>query len=152
MTNAETIALSKAISDKDAKAARPGLLPGKYEIDILTRTTGGMKVGDDNPDAITAGALPAKSLVTYLFSKMNKVTRDKSIRDYQEWMTGGGADSLDDDVSASIKACWKPLMESTRGLRRGTVTNTLNVEVLEAEIIEHLTTPEPVAAETATAE
>jgi hypothetical protein len=150
MTDLETLALSKAIAAKLAKSARPSILHGTYEIDILSRTTGGMKVGADNPAAKKAGALPAKALVTFLFSKMNEATRNAAIRDYQAWMKTGGEESLGKDIKDAVKACWKPLMEATRGFKAGTVTTTLHTEVLEAVLVEHVVPveePEPETAE-----
>jgi len=135
MTDLEILAISKAISAKDAKAARPGVTEGTYDVDLIVRVRGGIKAGADNPDAAKAGALPAKSLVTFLFSKMNAVTRAAAIRDYQDYMAADGEKTLGADIKDAVKACWEPLMEATRGFKAGTVTNTLTTEIVTADVL-----------------
>ena len=130
MTDLEILAISKAIPDKAAKAARPGVLPGSYEVDLLVHVSGPINVGEDNPSAVTAARIPDRAFMLWTLRKMNAATRSRTVREFKAWLdSGDGVETPD-----WVKPLWDEVMESTRGLRRGTVTNKLKTELVTATI------------------
>ena len=47
MNDIQTTVLAKVVGDKEAKAARGGVLPGEYPVDFTVRVHGTVKVGED---------------------------------------------------------------------------------------------------------
>lgn len=137
-----TLALGKVVRDAELKTARAEIAPGTYPIDSLVRLRGGLKVGKDNPDAKIAARIPDRAFMLWTLSKMNGATRDRTVREFKEWLDGGGQDDLD---APDLSACWDAVLESTRGLRKGTVTHTLVAELVEADVAE-TAVPSPTVA------
>lgn len=133
MTEIETFALSKVVRPDDAKAARDTFGEGTYPVDFIVRVRGGLRVGKDNPSAKIAARIPDRAFMLWTLSKMNAATRERTVREFKAALDSGELDKLDAD---EIKGAWDAVLESTRGLRKGTVTHTLTAETVEAEVAE----------------
>lgn len=122
MTPAETIALSKAITSKDAKKASSELEVGEHEVNFLVHITGGLKRGEDYNQRIVAKADPW-TLLTAALSHLNGITVASLVR---EALAADPklVDSIKKEAKDSIEKITKP----TNTACNGKITHDIEVE------------------------
>jgi hypothetical protein len=111
-----TLALSRAVSTKEDKAARDGVTAGTYEVDVTVRVRGTIEVLDDTEKTPTV-SLPMKEVLA-LFIARSGCTREASIALLRECMTdalregvkGEGAVAAAADIDAQYKAAVKDML------------------------------------------
>lgn len=104
LTAAEIVAITKAVSDKDAKAAKAALTVGEHDVDVTIRVTGSIKRGLDYTQKIVAKADPWTLLAAAL-SHLNGVTVDSIVRE---------ALSADPALVKSLKAQAQDALEAVK--------------------------------------
>lgn len=109
MNNATTIAITKAVSSKNAKTAREGLTPGAHAVDVTVRVQGMLTVGADTSKTPTC-SIPLKETLA-LFVKKSGMMREHAMRIMEESMTeaiaasGKGAGAVEgvEDIANAMK-------------------------------------------------
>lgn len=124
LTNAETIAVSKAVASKAEKAARSELEPGEYMIDALVRIFGTVKVGEDYEQNKTAAMPQTKMLLAALM--LNGTSVKAFVRRYLD-----GEFQVPAEKEAELKAVWQELADNFKAEFKGKVTSKLTVEKIE---------------------
>lgn len=142
MTNAETIALTKAVNAAATKAAREGLAPGKYEVDALVRITGTMKVGEDYEQEFWQIAKPERTILA-LVCALNGTTADKITQEQYEHVLAdveGRFEQISDEEAKRFKADrekhLKTLREPTKKVAKGKVTGKITAEKVDGVTVE----------------
>jgi len=108
MTNEETTAVAKAISDKALKHARSGLSVGRHEVDVTVRIHGSLSVFADTDKTPTV-SIPMKETLA-LFIRYCGITREAAISVLTRAMT----DALDDSTEgAGAVLAALPVLEET---------------------------------------
>ena len=121
LTNAETLAVTKAIASKVEKEARAELQPGKYEIDALVRVFGSLTVGEDYEQNKTAAMPQVKMLLAAIM--LNGISVKAFVRKYLD-----GEFQVDAEKEAELKEVWQELADSFKAEFKGKVTSKLTVE------------------------
>lgn len=104
MDNQTTVAVAKAIKDKDAKEAREALAPGEYEVDAFVRVTGTLRVAPDTEKTSTSSLLSEEFLIVAL--KLAGCTRERACEIIGDLAKG----SVNGEAKAN-KAARKALVE-----------------------------------------
>jgi len=78
MSAVEMLATSKAVAEKNVKAARSAMDPGTYPVDVTVRLSGAVTVGEDTDKASTSSLVSEAFLILAL--KMSGCTRERSIQ------------------------------------------------------------------------
>lgn len=102
---------------------REAVAPGTYTIDELVHISGGMTVGEDYPQNITA-AVPWQKLAAVLFSKLNGVTVESVVREAL------AAEVDDEEITKAAKAAISKLADSTERMCKGKVRLAVTVEAV----------------------
>lgn len=142
MTSIITIAASKAIKAKDAKAARPDVGVGQHRVDFWLRITGLVKVGEDYETAPTV-AIPYKRAFAAL-CKISGCTGKAGINKIRQAMEIALSDDTDEtakdalsnieDIERIEREIIDPMLQSLPKLDcKGKVTTDLEVEIREVE-------------------
>jgi len=124
LTNAETIAITKAIKSKAEKEARKELKPGNYEIDTFVRVFGSLTVGEDFEQNKTASMPQTKMLLAALM--LNGTSIKAFVRRYLD-----GEFKIPAEKEAELKEIWQELADSFKTTFKGKVTSKLTVEKAE---------------------
>jgi len=124
LTNAETLAVTKAIASKVEKSAREELAPGKYEIDALVRVFGSLTVGEDYEQNKTASMPQIKMLLAAIM--LNGISVKAFVKRYLD-----GEFQVTDEKEAELKEVWQELADHFNATFKGKVTNKLTVEKVE---------------------
>jgi len=124
LTNAETLAVTKAIASKVEKSAREELAPGKYEIDALVRVFGSLTVGEDYEQNKTASMPQIKMLLAAIM--LNGISVKAFVKRYLD-----GEFQVTDEKEAELKEVWQELADHFNAIFKGKVTNKLTVEKVE---------------------
>lgn len=119
MENADLLALSKF--DK-AKTVRDDVEPGDYEIDVLVRLHGSIRVGEDHDAEVTA-SIPWQRVAAVLFDKLNGVTVESVLSEAL-------GDVDDSEIKAEAVAAMRALKGSTLKTCKGKVTTKLAIDEL----------------------
>ena len=132
MNAMQAIALTKAVSDKEAKAARAELKPGKVLVDLTVRITGAVSVAEDTAAAPTAHALSLEAVATALH--FAGVTRERAIEALAR-IAVNGETVADEERRESVDAIVSALQAKFAALpkvpRKGAVRATLIVREIE---------------------
>ena len=118
MNAIETTALNNLIATKAAAAARGELIPGQYDVDIVVRVSGTVKVAEDTEKTPTV-SIPVKEVLA-LFIARSGATREASIKLLRECLTdalkkdveGVGAIDAAADIDAEFKSAVAALTAS----------------------------------------
>jgi hypothetical protein len=129
LTNEQLIAVSKAVSAKDFKAASAKTKTGDYPVDFIVRIHGAFSKA-----APTFPLKPQKvkpwALVALALAKLNTVTIESLVRDYVDRLDSGepilGVDDLDKQAQSAIAK----IKEGTRDRVSGRVTSSILVEAV----------------------
>lgn len=78
MTETETLALTKLVSDATKDAVRAKVKSGRHSVDVTVKVEGFINVGDDYPMAPTAKALSLETIAILLAHC--GVTRDAAVK------------------------------------------------------------------------
>jgi len=124
LTNAETIAVSKAVASKAEKAARAELEPGEYMIDALVRIFGTVKVGEDYEQNKTAAMPQMKMLLAAIM--LNGISVKAFVKRYLD-----GDFEIPAEKEAELKEIWNELADNYKAEFKGKVTSKLTVEKVE---------------------
>lgn len=136
MRDLDVLAVAKAISEKEAKAARAEVAPGTYLVDLLVRITGGLKVGEDYEQSITSKVKPLDLWLATLDLLAPQVT-DALV----ERIVERALDDSDESLRRlkSLKERTEKALETVRDITRrtcsGKVTTTLKVAEVVAEVV-----------------
>ena len=125
LTNAETIAVTKAIESKDAKGARNELPVGEHEIDVLVRIFGTIKVGEDYEQRKTAAMPQIKMLLAAIM--LNGISVKAFVKRYLD-----GEFEVSAEKEAELKEVWNELADHFTASFSGKVTKKLTVEKVES--------------------
>ena len=140
MQAVQSIALNKAIKEKDVKTARNNLAVGQFDVDFLARIKGSLNVNHDEPYIPTIH-IPLKATLA-LFIRYCGVTRDAAeaalIRAMTEALNHDqkGEDTILAEMEEQvIEACMERVTALTSALppqtRKGKVLSNLTVEIVE---------------------
>lgn len=121
MDAADLLAVSKF---NQAKAVRDDVDAGDYEIDVLVRLHGSIRVGEDHEAEVTA-AIPWQRIAAVLFDKLNGVTIESVLSEAM-----GEVDYFDDELKAEAVAAMRALKGSTLQTVKGAVTQKLAIDEL----------------------
>ena len=119
----DILAVSKAIKDAAAKAARSEITAGEYAVDTTVRITGTVKVGEDYTQQIV-GKADVWALLAVVMNKVNGVTLESVV----EEALNGGADTA--DLKARVDAAMMTIKGETETACKGKVTTKLNAEII----------------------
>jgi hypothetical protein len=127
-----TLALSRAISAKEASAAREQITPGSYDVDLTVRVKGVIEVSEDT-DRPPTTSIPVKEVLA-LFLARSGCTREHSIALLRECLTealkdgvtGKGAIEASADIDREFKAA---VAEITSSLPRNPVKGAVKAHV-----------------------
>lgn len=119
MDAADLLAVSKFTK---AKAVRDDVEPGDYEIDVLVRLHGSIRVGEDHEAEVTA-EIPWQRVAAVLFDKLNGVTIESVLSEAL-----GDVDL--DGIKAEAVAAMRALKGSTLQTVKGKVTQKLAIDEL----------------------
>ena len=124
MINAvESLAVAKVV---DAKDVREEVLPGKYDVDVVVRIKGSIKVGEDYTQNVPAAARPW-ALLALALSKLNGVTIDSLTREAL-----GLSEDQEKEIKAKAEESIQSIKDTTERKCKGKVTTNLEVEKVEA--------------------
>ncbi len=113
----ELLALSKF--DK-SKKVRADVSPGEYDIDVVVRIVGSIRVGEDYDAEVTA-SIPWQRVAAVLFDKLSDVTIESVLSEAL-------GDVDDSGIKHAASAAMRALKGSTLQRKNGPVTTTLVVE------------------------
>ena len=132
-----TLALARAVSNKADAAAREGVGPGTYDIDITVRVRGTLAVAEDTDKTPTV-SIPMKEVLA-LFIARSGCTREHSLNLLRECMTevlhhgatGQGAVAAAADIAAEHQ---RAVSEMLKTLPRTFVAGAVKADV-EATLV-----------------
>lgn len=124
----ETVAIAKAISSKELKAARDAMDPGVYDFDLSVSVRGSFEILPDKESAVSA-SIPFRELFLHLANKTPRRTVEKVVREVMAGETDAHAAALAEETEATGETPKKPwvtrllesLTEQTRRVVRGSV-------------------------------
>ena len=130
LTPAETLALSKAITDKDAlKVARENITVGSHEVDVTVRVRGILKVAKNTES--TSYDVDAWSLLAATLNKLKKATGENvSLPDLVACAGKFNATTVD-KLKKSATATIKERATAVKTPKNGSVSPSLIVEAIE---------------------
>lgn len=128
------LAISRAISAKEASAAREGITAGTYDVDLTVRVKGTIEVSEDT-DRPPTTSIPVKEVLA-LFLARSGCTREHSIALLRECLT----DALRDDVrgQGAIEAAADIDREFKKAVAE--ITNSLPRNPVKGAVKAHVTT------------
>jgi len=136
MRDLDVLALAKAVSTAALKAARDGVEPGAYDVDLLVRVRGGIKVGEDYEQSLTQKVKPVDLWLATLDLLAEHVTESLIRRIAERAASGDAGRSIrrEENLKAATESALALVREVTRSTCKGKVTTALTAETVEADV------------------
>jgi len=119
---AETVALSKVLTDAALKAAKRGLEPGEYQIDAMIHVFGSLRKGQDTEGIIAQRAAPWKLLAAAM-QMLNGVCISKIVREAENIR-----EEDEKELKVKVQEAFADIKETVVGTIAGKVTGKVYAE------------------------
>lgn len=135
LTPLETIALSKAVKDTAARAARPKLDEGHHDVDFTVRVYGPLLVAPPSPAKLTE-RVPAEVLLALVLENLNTPSQKKALQyvrqELADWAGADGPLPVAQDRAREIaEAMLAAASRERETTKNGNVTAPLTIELLD---------------------